>query len=219
MNKRNLIAVILALVVSLACGSVASITPTHQPSSPTPIDSPLSRAIAESKLVPPTVPDGFIVETEESVGITIARPSNWEREIGIRDLPVSGAPVDFVVYYHTEPDTIKMISVQTLGIYHPYQSDSDFLIGILGANPEKVSELNLKVLDFADSTIVATHPAQALSYRLDDQRSGLPLFSIILILATPDNTAIFLQWVANESMQKETTELFIKMLPTVSLLP
>jgi len=169
--------------------------------------------------MPATVPQGLTLEAERNVGISIARPSNWERDAGTKELPISGAPVDYVVYFNAQPGTIEMMSIQTLGIYYPYQSDTDFLRDVLGANAERVTETNLRVLDFAGPTTVASRPAQALSYRIDDQRSGLPLFSNILVVATPDDSAVILQWAANESMREETTDLFLKMLPTLRLLP
>jgi len=219
MSKRDPIVLTLALALSLACGTVASITPTPQPLSPTPTLSALSRAILASQSVAPTTPAGFTLEDEDRVGISIARPTDWVRDAGTTELPTSGQPVDHVVYAHVEPGIVQMMSIQTLSNYYPYESDTDRLKQILGMYAQRAAEVNLKVLDFADEVTVAGRPAQAMSYRLDDQRSGLPLFSIILVLAMPDNTAVVLQWAANESRQEETTDLFLKMLPTVRLLP
>jgi uncharacterized membrane protein YhaH (DUF805 family) len=176
--------------------------------------SPLSQAIVDSQLMSGAAPEGFTVEIEESIGISIARPNAWERNVDTKELPISGELVDFVVYYYVEPGTVQMMSASTIDAYYPYQSEDEFLLGIFDDNPDGVAETNLKVIDYTNAITVSNYPAQALSYRIDDKRTGLPLFSIFLVVETPDNSAIMLNWAVNESMQITTMNTFQNMLST-----
>lgn len=218
---RQLVVAIGVITIGLshACSSTPAEVSSSQNQSPTPTTSALARSIADSQAASHPLATGFRVESEESVGVSIARPENWDRDAGSKPLPVSGATVDYVVYYHGQPGEIQMMSIQTLAAHYPFESDTDIIRDVLGANEERIAETNLEVIDFASDVRIAGHPAQVMSYRIDDQRSGLPLFSIIAIVESPDQSAVVLQWVANETMQAKTTDLFLEILPTVELLP
>jgi hypothetical protein len=219
MNQRPILLGLFLLAASLACSPATSPSPSTPSELPSSAQSALARAIADTQSEAPPLPEGFTLETESIVGVSIARPAGWARDAGTKELPVSGAPVNYVVYYNASPGAIEMMNIQTLGFYYRYESESDLIRDTLGANEDKVASTNLRVIDFASSTTVASRPAQAMSYRIDDERYGLPLFSVIVIIGTSDNRAIILQWAANEDMRAETTELFLTMLPTVSLIP
>jgi hypothetical protein len=217
MRQPSLALAILVVGVSVACSPSPPVTPPPQSLPTVPTRSPLSLAVSTSQAIGLALPEGLKLETERTVGISIGRPEDWQRDTGTKNLPSSGAPVNYVVYYRSGPGTIQMMSIQTLAIYYPFQSERDIIKEVLGANEAIISETNLRVIDFSNDVTVAGQPAQLMSYRIDDQRSGLPLFSIIVVVATPEESAIILQWASNESMREETTNLFLRMLGTVQL--
>ncbi len=219
MRNRFILTIPVILAFTLACGAIPTPTPGIQSQNETPTQSSLSRMIATAQAIPTSITDGLKFETETSVGISIARPADWERDAGTKDLPLIGFPVDYVVYFQAEPAKIQMMSILTLGIPYHFDSDREIIREVLGANEERIAETNLRVIEYANDVQVAGQPAQVLYYRLDDQRLGIPAFSIILAISTLDDRVVALQWASNENMQSQTIDLFLKTLPTIRLLP
>jgi hypothetical protein len=212
-RKKPIMAIAVPIVGVMAVAGLAvlltgSPPPTPARPSPAPTQSSLAQRIATAQTTQ-WLSYGYSTQAEELVGVSLTRPNNWDRDAGTKALPISGASVNYVVYFQTGPGTIQMVSVQTLADYYPVSSNEDFLSEVLGANKEAIAQTNLKVLETATNARIAGQPAQALSYRLDDQRTGLPLFSVVGVITKPDGSAVILQCTANESMKSETTQLFM----------
>ena len=183
---------------------------TTQP--PMPTNTPTAAPTPTPTAIPPA---GFVYSVESTLGVTLARPSSWQRDAGTRTLPVSGGTVRYAVYYEVSPGRVQMVTVWTVD--QPFgTSDEEALIqSALGQNQQALEAQHFEIIERFRDLPVAGQSAFALSYRITDP-SGMDFYSIILTVEEPDDDGLLIQWTSNEDISAKTRTLFLTMLPTIA---
>lgn len=163
----------------------------------------------------PPPPPGLIYSSEPTVGIVVARPMHWEREAGLKHLPISGVDVNYVVYYMASPAEVRVVNIFTAEAPFRLTDAEAFIETFLGENRETLESRGYREVERFPDIVTAGQTGFAIAYRITDPR-GLDLYSVLLQVTYPHGRGLIMQWASTESLAAETRDLFLKMVPTIS---
>ena len=225
MHKKvlnTIIAGALIIFTGLACQNTTTVyqaTPVSTQSSP-PVETevPITNATETPNpptATPPLAPAGYTYVTENTLSVSLARPSGWERDAGTKTLPTSGASVQYVVYYEASAGQIQSISMFTTDQPLAPLTPETLIEVVLGENQQALESQGFKELEGFNNITVANQHTFGMAFRIINPK-GLALYSIILPLKDPNGNGFIIQWAANESLASTTRNSFLTMVPTIS---